>query len=82
MANKRITELEEQLVVCIDAINACDTLLQSRPFASKRYIEELLRDRKLFLEKKEKIIAEIRKIKNKPSMLTLADYIVQKLAES
>ena len=82
MMNKKPTELEEQLTVCIDAINACDTLLQSRRSASKYYIEELLRNRKLFLEKKEEIIAEMRKIKSKPSMLGLADYINQKLAES
>lgn len=80
--NKKPTELEEQLTVCIDAINSCDTLLQSRRSASKYYIEELLRDRKLLLEKKEEIIAEMRKIKSSPSMLGLADYIDQKLVES
>lgn len=82
MANKRLTELEERLVVCIDAICTYDTLFQSRQSASKEYKEELLRERKLFLEKKEKIITEMRKIKSKPSMLGLADYIDQKLAES
>ena len=79
--NKRLTELEEQLTVCIDAINTCDILLQSKRSASKGYIEELLRDKKLFLEKREKIIAEIREIKDKSAMLSLTDYINQKLAE-
>lgn len=82
MMNKKPTELEERLTVCIDAINSCDTLLQSSRSASKEYIEELLRDRKLLLEKKEKIIAEIRKIKSKPSMLGLSDYLDQIIAES
>ena len=81
MMNKSLLSLEQRLEVCLDGISACDSLLQSRRSASKGYIEELLRDRKLLLENEEKIIAEIRKIKDKPSMLSLTDYIDQKLAE-